>query len=115
MYITTLTASRMLLRTYKMIPRCFCCNSELTAPTLIDGRMYGYTCAAKIQGGKKARKQKLLPAKIIKDYVNDDGFKWAVLVETPEGRQKVYIDASTLKPAFGVEIDGQLYVRTKRK
>lgn len=98
-----------------MIPHCFCCNSELTAPVLIDGRMYGYTCAAKIQGGKEAIKQKLVPAKIIKDYVHDNGFKWAVLVETTEGREKVYIDATTQKPAFSVEIEGQLYIRKKRK
>ena len=97
-----------------MIVTCFCCGSELTAPVLINGLTYGYTCAAKVQGGKTARKNKLVPAEIIKDCVTDNGFKYAVIVRTPEGKKKVYIDSSTMQPAFSVELDGQLFIRERR-
>jgi hypothetical protein len=38
--------------------------AELTAPVMIDGKPYGYSCAAKIKGGKKQKVQ-LVPIEII--------------------------------------------------
>ena len=61
--------------------RCVCCNSELTAPTLIDGKPYGYTCAANIQGGKKARKNKLVEVVIAKEFKTADGFVHSVRLD----------------------------------
>lgn len=97
-----------------LTPTCFCCGSELTAPTMIDGKIYGYTCAAKIKGGKQARKFKLIPAEIVKNLLADNGYRFAVIVSTPEGNKKVFIDSRTNEPAFSKVVDGQLFIRVKR-
>jgi hypothetical protein len=96
------------------IARCFCCNAELTAPTIIEGRMYGYTCAAKIQGGKVARKFKLVPAKIVQELKTETGYVFASILELGGERFKFYTNSITGELGGTYNIDGQLYAKIKR-
>lgn len=96
------------------VARCFCCNSELTAPTIIEGKLYGYTCAAKIQGGKDARKFKLIPAKLIKQIKTPCGFVYAAIIEYDGVKDKSYYDSITGKLSRTETIDDQLFIRVKR-
>ena len=89
---------------------CTCCQSELTAPTIIDGRPYGYTCAAKISGGKQARKRKFVPCTILKTIVPN----LQVLVEYDGIKRREFINHSTGLPGLAKMIDGQLLMPIKR-
>lgn len=96
-----------------MMSRCFCCNSELTAPTLINGKTYGYTCAAKIQGGKKSRKYKLVPAKKLKDVFTSSGHKYAEILEIDGEMVQRYV-SSDGSIARTININGVLFAEVKR-
>ncbi len=88
--------------------RCTCCNSDLTAPTIINGKPYGYTCAAKIEGGKDARKFKYVPVKLVKTV------GWSVILETEDGERIKKIKDGHGNIPFAYEQDGQIFIRRGR-
>jgi hypothetical protein len=97
-----------------VLPNCVCCGSELTAPVYIKGNVYGYSCAAKIEGGKEYRKKKLVPCEIVKDFKNASGWIFATVVKTDSG-EKIRLNRDNAGNLVGaVKIDDSLFVNVTR-
>ena len=97
---------------------CTCCMAELTAPVMIDGRPYGYSCASKIKGGKR-QKVKLIPIQIIEITDNQyNNFKVSFI--RPNGKKgidRMYINNSGNISNLGclVMIEDNLYYKEDRR
>ena len=96
------------------LPNCKCCGSELTAPVYIDGNVYGYSCAAKIKGGKAARKKKLVRCEVVKDLKTANGWTFATVVKT-DSNEKIRLNRDNAGNLVGaVFIDGSMFVNVDR-
>jgi hypothetical protein len=92
--------------------------AELTAPVMINGKPYGYSCAAKIKGGKR-QKAKLLPLEVI-EITEIVGNTMKVSFVRPNGKNgvdRLYIDNSGNITNLGslLMIDGNLFFKQDRK
>lgn len=97
---------------------CTCCMAELTAPVMIDGKPYGYSCAAKIKGGKR-QKAKLTPIEII-EISDKETNTFKVSFIRPNGKkgnERMYIDNSGVVSSLNclVIIDDNLYFKEDHK
>jgi hypothetical protein len=75
---------------------------------------YGYTCAAKIEGGKDARKYKLVEVVIAKEFERG-GYRYAVRVDIVGTNDFLRKPCDNTGKIVGVyEIENKLFAEIKR-
>lgn len=92
--------------------------AELTAPVMIDGKPYGYSCASKIKGGKRI-KVKLIPVELL-DITDKWESGFTVLFIRPNGKKgkaSMYISNNgNISSANGlVMINDSLFVEDSKR